>query len=156
MDKKIIALSGHKYCGKVSVAIELAKNSDIEFIHPVTDKQTENHSDYYGDEYTHISKEKMNELVNSGKLLSMTVVGGYRYCFFDFQLKSEYSVMIVDDDALMQIIENFDGKLFTVRVYSDNEVKTDRVGNYTKYDETFHYKVDDVSELEWRIGYEFD
>lgn len=154
--KKIITLSGHKYCGKVSVAIELAKNSDMEFIHPVTDKPSQQ-TDYYGDEYTHISKERMNELVNSGKLLSMTVVDKYRYCFFDFQLKSEYTLMIVDDDALSQIIENFDGKVFAIRVYSDNEVKTDRVGsNDDIYDELFHFKVDDLSELEWRIGYEFD
>ena len=158
--RKIITLTGHRYCGKVSVAIKLSRNSDMEIVHPVTDKPIpKERTDYYGDEYAHVSKERMDELIATEHLLSQTVIDGYRYCFFEFQLKAPYNIMILDDDALVQTKENYDGDVYSIKVWSDNEKKSKRVGESVQdyeFDEIFHYKVDDVEELEWRIGYDLD
>ena len=156
--RRIITLTGHQYCGKVSVAIKLSSNSDMELIYPVTDKPVPPYQSHYDrDEYAHISKERMDELLETEELLCMTTIHRYRYCFFKFQLKADYSIMIVDDDALVQVRNNHDD-VYAIKVWSDNEKKSDRVGQLpnSEFDEVFHYKVDDISELEWRIGYDFD
>lgn len=158
--KKIVTLTGHKYCGKVSVAVKLASNSDMDLVYPVTDKPVPvEQSEYNRDEYAHVTRERMDELIEKEHLLSETVIDGYRYCFFEFQLKSPFNIMILDDDGVVQTKRNYTGDVFTIKVWSDRQAKSERVGEYMTNDEfdvVFHYKVDDISELEWRIGYDFD
>ncbi len=158
--KKIITLTGHKYSGKYKLANELANNSDVVFITPYTDKQIPigEIAEMYG-EYHYVPKEYLDHLIEEENLLSMTIINGTRYCFFECQLQNGFNILIVDDYGVVDIQNNWNGELYSVKVWSDKEEESERVGKFLynhDFDEIFHYGVDDVSELEWRLSYDFD
>ena len=158
--KKIVTLTGHKDCGKVKIAEELSKNSDVYYLKPYTDRPVPNgvYEEMIGD-YHFIDKEELDQMIKDDKLLSCTTLNGHRYCFFESQLEEGYNIMIVDDYALVDVQNRYNGELYSVKVFSDKQTESDRVGVYVynhEFDEVFNYDTGDISELEWRIGYDCD
>ena len=158
--KKIITLTGHMNCGKVKLAYDLAKNSEVSYIRPFTDKPTPfgEIQEEYGD-FNYVSRDHLDKLIDEENLLSMTTIKGIRYCFFECQLQDGYNVLIVDDYGVVDIQNQWNGGLYTIKVWAEGQKESNRVGTFlynTDFDEIFHYGVDDVSELEWRISYDFD
>ena len=152
---KVITLTGHKNCGKYNVAMDLAENSDVAFIKPYTDREIplDDIPEEYGD-FHYVSKDTLDLMIEDDEVLSSTMIDGNRYVFFKFQLTAQYNVLIADDYGVVDIKSNW-GDVYSVKVYSDKQIDSDRVGVYLydhEFDEIFHYGLDDVDELEWRIG----
>ncbi len=157
MNLKIVTLTGHKHTKKDYIAKKLAENSDVTYIQPYTDKPLVggiSREEAGGHHF--ISKEEMDYLLKREELLAMTKIVNTRYCFFKFQLQSAYNVLIADDYAVVDIKNKYDN-VFTVRVVSDNEEESDRVGEYLykhEFDYVFDVDKDDFNELEALICYE--
>lgn len=152
--KKIISLTGAKHSGKLNLAMDLAKNSDVVFIRPYTDREVPL-SDIAWDfcEFHYVSKETLDLMIKSEKVLSTTTINGDRFVFFEFQLTEAYNVMILDDYAVCEVKDNYKD-VFTVKVHSDKEEKSDRVGEYLfdhEFNQVFYYGIDDIDVLEWVI-----
>lgn len=148
---KIISLTGHKNCGKVRLAYDLAKNSAVEYITPFTDKPVP--LEDIDDDLHYVSKDTLDLMIESEEVLSETMIDGYRYVFFKSQLTSAYNVLILDDYALADVKTKWKN-LYSIKVYGENQIDSDRVGVYLydhEFDEIFHYGVDDIYELEGRI-----
>ena len=155
--KRIITLTGHKNCGKLEIAMDLAKNSDVHYIKPYSDRKYPigEIPERYGDFHV-VSSDKLDKMIESDELLCMSVINDNRYCFFKSQLQEGYNVLIVDDYALADMRGKYDD-IYSVKVKSKNQKDSSRVGVYLydhEFNEVFNYDTDDVSELEWRIGYD--
>ena len=156
--KKIITLTGHKHCGKYLVACKLADNSDVAFIKPYTDKET-SPSDGEDFDFHYVSKDTLDDLIERETVLSSTTINGNRYVFFECQLEKPYNVLIADDYAVVDIQDKFKQNVYSIKVWNEMQVESERVGKYLynhEFDEVFHYGVDDIDELIWRIEYDFD
>lgn len=135
------------------VAFKLGNNSDVAFIQPYTDKVKLNSAEIEAG-YHQVTKDTLDLLIESEEVLSSTMINGNRYVFFKFQLSEAYNVMIVDDYALVDLQSNYDGELYTVKVVTDENLKSQRIGVYLydhEFDEVFDPKNDDYDEFEWRI-----
>ena len=154
----IITLTGHKNCGKDNIAYKLSKNSGVSYIHPYTDRPVPEYmeAEELDADYNFVSSEKLDKMMDHLDVVSVTLINGHRYVFFERQLTAPYNVMIVDDYALADIKDQWSGRLYSVRVKSKNEVESNRIGEYFyehEFDEVFNYDSDDVDELEARISY---
>ena len=152
---KVITLTGYKNCGKYNLAMDLAKNSDIEFIKPYTDREIplDELPEKFGD-FHYVSKDTLDMMIEDDEVLSSTLINGDRYVFFKFQLVAPYNVLIADDYAVVDIRSNW-SNTYSIKVYGKNQRDSDRVGVYLydhEFDEIFHYGSDDYDALEWRIG----
>lgn len=154
----IITLTGHKNSGKDIIAQKFDKNSGAEWIHPYTDApepSTEAYSKAYSTCH-HTSRERLDKMIEFQTVLCCTNINGYRYVFFESQLKQPYSVMVIDDYALVDVRSRWKGKIYSIRVNSKNQTQSDRIGEYYyehEFDEVFNYDSDDFDELEARISY---
>lgn len=151
---KIITLTGHKNCGKELLARRLAYNSDIQYVRPYTDKKVTIRADEYdlGD-LNYVSKKKLDEMIEEEEVLSITNINGTRYVFFKSQMTEAYNVLIADDYAVVDIKDKWKN-IYTVKVWNESQIDSDRVGEYLydhEFDEVFYYDEDDVSMLEVRI-----
>ena len=148
--KKIVTITGHKYTRKDTIATELAKNSEVEFVHPYTERDVVVDSGY-DSEYHIVLPSTLDKMIKDEKVLAITTVNDCRYVFFEFQFIKPYSVIIADDYAVIDIKKNWNGEVFTIRAVSDNEEQSDRVGEYLfkhEFDAIFDYARDDIHELE--------
>ena len=152
--KKIVTLTGHKHTKKDIIAQRLAKNSDVKFVRPFTERGVKNCSDDDLVDYNVVLPSALDEMIDSEDVLTITKRGKYRYVFFKFQLTSTYNVLIVDDYQLKDIKDVWDDEIYTVKLTSKKEVESDYVGEYyfnDEFDEVFDVDVGDIDELEWRI-----
>ena len=148
MCKNIISVTGHPNSGHVKLAYKLSLNSAVEFIHPFTDDP----KDVYF-EYHQVSKEKLDELMDTHEVLSVTMIDGYRFVFFKEQLVADYNVLILDDYALADLKGKYD-RLYSIKCWSSCQGDSDRVGVYLynhEFSKVFQYEADSVEELEWEI-----
>ena len=149
---KIVSLTGVG-TGVNYVAEKLAENSDVVYLKPYTDKpklsSAENLMDYH-----QISKDEMDIMIQNESVLCMTKINGHRWVYFEFQLKEAYNILITDDYSLVDLRDNYGGDLYTVKVATEENLKSKRIGVYLynhEFDEVFDYKTDDIDELGARI-----
>lgn len=93
-------------------------------------------------------------MIQNEELLSLTRVNSNRYAFFKNQLTASYNVLILDDYALVDVKDKWDGKIYTIKLKSKNQIESDRIGEYYydhEFDEVFNTDDDDYDELESRI-----
>ena len=153
--KKIITITGHKNSKKDYVAESLAKNSEVVFVRPYTDKQIPlgEIAEVYGD-YHYVLKATLDSMIETEKVISMITVNGNRYVYFEFQLTGTYNVLIVDDYGLLDLKDRWKGNVYSVLLYSVNQEQSKRVEEYLnrhEFDEVFDVDNDDIYELEARI-----
>ena len=142
MNEKIITVTGHKNCGKDIIAQRLSKYENVSYIKPYTDRELPQNAEPIDlEKYHYVLPTVMEDLLRDEKVLAMTEVNGHLYVFFEFQMRDEYNVLIADDYAVISIKDNFDGRVITVRVVSENETESDRVGEYL-YAHEFDYFID--------------
>ena len=74
---KVLTLTGYKNCGKYNLAMDLAKNSDIEFIKPYTDKEIplDDLPEKFGD-FHYVSKDTLDMMIEDDEVLSSTMING--------------------------------------------------------------------------------
>lgn len=155
--KTIVTVTGHKHTHKNTIAMRLAGNSDVEWVRPYTARELPKDIEPSAleGEYNVVLPSVLDDMMEKEKVLSVTTIGDNKYVFFEFQFRKNFSVVIVDDYAVVDIKQNWDGKVFTIRAVSDNEEQSDRVGEYLykhEFDVVFDYTKDDFYELEHRIG----
>lgn len=155
MDKKIVTLTGHKFTKKTIVASRLANNSDVEYIKPYTDREIPKWMVEYEIEDLHfVLPSVLDKMIEEEDVLTMKTINGNRYVIFKFQMVAPYNVVIVDDYGVLDIESEWDGEVYTIRLVSDNEKQSDRVGEYLfkhEFDLVFDYNKDDFDELESKI-----
>lgn len=151
---KIITITGHKNTGKVYLARKLATNSGVDYIIPFTDKEFKGDKpqEYYDLQF--VDPVELDDMIKKNDVLISTVIDDDRYVVFKSQLTNNYNVLIVDDWQLTDLMSNWDGELYTIKVKSKNQKKSDRVDVYLfdhEFDEVFDMDYDDYYLLEARI-----
>ena len=157
--KKIVTITGHKHTKKGIIATKLAQNSDVEYVRPYTARDLPKGLPHSLEaEYNIVLPSVLDDMMKTEKVLSVTEINGHKYVYFEFQFVKPYSVVIADDYAVVSIKDNWEwGDVFTIRLVSDNEVQSDRVGEYLykhEFDVVFDVDRDDIYELEHLIGEE--
>jgi len=147
----IVSLTGHKNCGKVQLAFDLAKNSAVKFVKPYTDAPV---NDMWIDCYRFVSKEKLDELIDNREVLYESMVNGHRYVFFKDQLTAPYNILILDDYGVADLQGQYSNYFYSIKVTSKNQQDSDRVGVYLynhEFDRVFDSDTESVSDLEAEI-----
>lgn len=155
MTKKIIVLNGRKNTGKDYIAKKLAKNTDVDYILPYTDRKSfKNVYPEFTGGYHYIESKVLSEKMEKDTVLVETVINRVKFVFFESQLTSAYNVLILDDESLKQLKKNWKGDLTTVRVVSDKSKESERF-DVSLNDSYFHIiynkDYDDFDELEAMI-----
>lgn len=154
---KIITLTGGKNTKKEVLAYRLAKNSDVSYIKPYTDREVSDdvdESELNG--YNYVSKDTLDTMIEEDEVLCSRIINGNRYVFFKSQLIHDYNVMIVDDYALVDLQSNWKEDLYSIKVKSNNEKASNRIDTYLydhEFDKVYNIDTDDFDALEWGIGY---
>ena len=131
---KIITLTGLKQSKKTKLAELWSKNENVSYIQPYTTNRDSEH--------LYIDKDKMYVKLGSEPPLHATMIDGEYYCHFKSQLNNDFNILIVDDYALKDIRENFDGRIISVWVDDPKGEASERVGHYyTKEDYEYIYNV---------------
>ena len=149
---KIVALTGVG-TGVTFTAEKLAENSDVSYLKPYTDKEKLSSAELIQG-YNKVSKDELDLMIQTEEVLCQTLVNGHRWVYFKSQLESAYNILITDDYSLVDLRGNWDGELYTVKVATPENLKSDRIGVYLynhEFDEVFDYKTDDFDELGARI-----
>lgn len=151
---KIVTITGHKNCKKELVVDDLIKNDGVGYIKPYTDWEiAPNLDESYIDMYNHVSSERLDKMIEKQDVLYSTTINGHRFFIFGIQMKNKVNVLYADDYGVIQIKDNWDN-VFTVRIVSDKEIKSDRVGEYLfdhEFDCIFDYDKDNIEDLEEMI-----
>lgn len=154
---KIITLTGAKNTNKELLAYKLSQNSDVGYIKPYTDREIpEDAEECDVNNYNYVSKDRLDEMIEEDEVLCKTLVNGDRFVFFKSQLEHSYNVMIVDDYTLVDLQSNWKKELYSIKVKSNGEKPSNRIGTYLydhEFDTVYNTDSDDYDELEWRIGY---
>lgn len=154
---KIITLTGGKNTKKEVLAYRLAKNSDVSYIKPYTDREVSDEMDESElNGYNYVSKDTLDKMIEEDEVLCKSLVNGNRYVFFKSQLTHDYNVMIVDDYALVDLQGKWKKELYSIKVKSNKEKPSNRIDTYLydhEFDKVYNIDTDDFDALEWGIGY---
>lgn len=154
---RIIALNGARNTGKDYIAKILSKDEYTEFILPYTDKKA-----YLGVDpertggYHYLKKDVLDEKIGKELVLSLTTVKDYRYVYFKSQLINGDNVLILDDNAITHLKQEYSSdELLTIRLKSKNSKPSDRFDCYL-YDHEFDIVYDksesNINELLRMVG----
>lgn len=131
---RIITLTGLKQSGKEKLAELWDNNENVSYIQPFTTNRDSEH--------LYLSKENMLVKMSEEPYLTCTMINGEYYCHFKSQLCNDFNILIVDDYALKDIKDNFDGRVITIWVDNTKGEASERVGHYyTKSDYEYVYNV---------------
>jgi len=153
--KKIVTITGHMNTDKVSIAQKLAKNSDVQFIKPYCGMDMPMGIEPHENEYLNfVLPPVLEDMKRDENVLFITEIKNREYVVFEFQMVSNYNVIVVDDEALKSLHENWDGEIYSIFVRSKNQKTSERVEKlFTPhgFDEIFDADEGDIDELEARI-----
>ena len=139
------------------IATKLAENSDVNYIKPYMGLELPNGYEFSDLEDVHIVLPSvLEDMKREEKVLSLTTIEDKEYVFFDFQMLAQYNVIIVDDEGLKSLRENWDGNIFSIFVKSSNQKPSKRVGTIFAehdFDMVFNVDLDDIDELEARLSW---
>lgn len=154
---KIIALNSAKNGKSDVVASKLASNSDVVYVKPYTDKPIPI-NEWDEDDYIHLNDKQLSDKMDSEVVAVSCDIGDTRYVYFENQFSSGFVVLILDDGCIKTIKEQYGDDVITVRVKSNTEEPSSRMGNLRNsfFDIVFDYDIEDIDSLEWRISYDFD
>ena len=148
---KIIALNGHKNCGKVKLAEKWDKNENVTYVKPYSDKRDiEN--------YIWMDKDDLKFMVNNNIPVASRIINEHIYSFFDEQFINDYCVVCVDDDIMKQFLAS-DYDVITVFVDNPKAEKSDRVETlYPKssYYAVYNYGFDDAGEFLEQLAFDLE
>lgn len=137
---KIITLTGKKQSGKWKLANKWAKNENVSFINPYTTAKKRPQDMIY------LDRTKLAEKSNNENVLCSTIINGETYVFFESQLNNDFNIMIVDDYALGELVDTFDGEIIKVWVDNPKAESSDRNGHFYSrdyYDYIYNVGLDD-------------
>ena len=143
---KIIAINGAKNTKKDVIALRLSNNSAVEYVRPYSSKKTAH--------FNWVEKDILKDMIDKEDVLCKTIIRGEIYVFFKFQFTEDYSVVIVDDYALVDLMSNWDDEIVTIRLKSKNAESSERFGSYLydhEFDIVFNVDTDDYYDLEAMI-----
>lgn len=151
----LIVISGAKHSKKDLLAMDLASNSDCRWVKPYTDKEVPvNQENWEMDEYIHLNEKQMKHKMERENVLVSIDLNGSRYVFFEYQMSSDYVVIIGDDRVVSHLKENWKGDLITVRCHSKSEEYSERnLLKDSEFDIVHNYDTDDYEDFEAKIVY---
>lgn len=151
----LIAISGAKNSKKNLLAMKLAGNSDCKWVRPYTNKQVPvNQKDWEMDEYIHLNDKQLEHKKSRDKVLLTIDINGSEYVYFEYQMNSEYVVIVGDDRVISYFKDNWDGKLITVKCHSNSEKYSERnLLNDSEFDIVYNYDTGDYDDFEAKIVY---
>lgn len=140
---KIITITGLKNSKKMNLAKEWDSNENVSYIQPFTTSKKRPIGCIY------MSKDNLKFKMAEEKPLSVIEVNGEFYCYFKSQLINDFNVIIADDEELLQLNHNFDGRVVTIWFEDPKGESSDRVGKLPKeeYDFIFNQGLDDPDEF---------
>lgn len=149
---RLIALNGAKNTRKEWVARRLSNNSDCIWIQPFTDKPSP-YREYEDDELMHLNEPILSAKMDDENILAVTELNGYKYVWFENQLRAGYCVIIADDDVIAYLQNNWEGDLMTVRIHSNDEIYSARsILKDDEFDIVFNVDTDEIDKLEELAG----
>lgn len=148
--KRIIALSGLKQSGKWNLAYKWGTNENVSFIEPYTDNPD-------NDECIQLSSKELLNKMDEEPFLFDTNIDGFDYVCFNSQLDNDFNIVIVDDDALTQLLKNYE-KVTTIWVDNAKAEPSTRVGKFPplSYDYIFNYGVGDPNEFLEQLAFDLE
>ena len=153
--KKIVTLTGQIDSKRDWVARKLEKNSDVEYVFPYVGIDLPMSADLTAfHEYHVVLPQELEIMMRHERVLYSTTINDTMYVFFEFQMKEPFSVVVVDDDGVFQLRENWDGEIYSIYVKSKSQKDGGRSGKLMKpqdFDEIFDADIGDLDELEARI-----
>lgn len=151
----LITISGAKNSGKDILAMKLAQNSDCIWIKPYTDKEYPvNIEDWEQDELIHLNDKQLDNKMNHEIPLAVTEINGFRYVFFENQLRADYVVLIADDNVVSYLKREWKGELITIKCHRDGEKYSERnLLKDSEFDIVFNVDTDDYDTMEGGIIY---
>ena len=154
MQNKIITITGHKNCRKEFLVADLSKEDGVQYVKPYTNREVLPYLDEtYKDMWNCIPTDELSDKAMFEKVLAKTEINGHLYMFFDSQMTAPVNIVFADDYAVASIKENWDN-VVTVRVVADDEIQSDRVGEYLyqhEFDYVFDYDKDNYQELKEKL-----
>ena len=148
--KRVIALSGLKQCGKWNLAYKWSTNENVSFIEPYTDNPD-------NDECIQLNTKDLLSKMDREPYLFNTNIDGFDYVCFNSQLDSDFNIVIVDDDALIQLLKNYEN-VTTIWVDNPKAEPSTRVGKFkqTAYDYIFNYGIGDPDEFLEQLAFDLE
>ena len=151
----LIAICGAKNSGKESLAMKLSRNSDCIWIKPYTDKEYPvNIEDWEQDDMIHLNEKQLDNKMNHEIPLAVTEIKGYRYVFFENQLRADFVVLIADDNVVSYLKREWNGDLITIKCHSKEESYSERnLLPDSEFDLIYHKETTDYEDFESQIVY---
>lgn len=151
----LITISGAKNSGKNILAMKLAQNSDCIWIKPYTDKEYPvNIEDWEQDTMIHLNKKQLDTKMGHEVPFAETEIKGFRYVFFENQLRADFVVLIADDNMVSSLKREWDGELITIKCHSSKEEYSERnLLKDSEFDLIYNHDTDDYDDLESKIVY---
>lgn len=138
---KVVTITGHKNCGKEFVVLDLIKNDGVEFVKPYTDRELPpNAEDIHIESFNYVLPTVMDDMLRDEEALFETTINGHRYAVFSFQMIHPVNIIFADDYEVVSAKEHYPN-VYTVRIVSENETQSDRVGEYL-YQHEFDFVLD--------------
>ena len=150
---KIITLTGFKQSGKTKLAQLWAKNGNVSYLYPYTTASKR------PEDFIYLSRDKMDEKKKYENVLCTTIIKGESYVYIESQLKNDFNIIIVDDYALSEIVENYDGKVIKIWVDSSKAESSERSGHFHTrdyYDYTYDMELDDPDEFLEQLAFDVE
>ena len=135
--------------------MDLASNSDCRWVKPYTTKEVPvNQENWEMDEYIHLNEKQLAHKMERDNVLISVDVNGSQYVFFEYQMNSEYVVILGDDRVVSYLKENWKDKLITVRCHSNKEEYSERnLLRDSEFDIVYNYDDGDYDDFEAQIVY---
>ena len=150
---RIITLTGLKQSGKTRLAMKWGKNVNVSYLCPYTTNRKR------PTEFFYLSRDKMEEKMKYDTLLCSSIINGETYAYFKSQLKNDFNIIIVDDYALSELVENYDGRVIKIWVDSSKAESSERSGHFHTrdyYDYTYDMELDDPDEFLEQLAFDVE
>ena len=151
--KTIITLTGLKQSGKWKLANKWDKNENVSFINPYTDAK------HRPQDMIYLSADKLAEKSNNETVLCSTMINGRTYAYFESQLKNDFNIFIVDDYALNELVDTYDGRIVKIWVENPKAEASERNGHFHSkdyYDYVFNVGLDDADEFLETVAFDVE
>lgn len=151
--KTIITLTGLKQSGKWKLAYQWDKNENVSFINPYTDAVNRPQDMIY------LDTVKLADKTRDESVLCGTMIKGKNYVYFESQLINDFNILIVDDYALDELMQSYDGRIVKVWVENPKAEASERCGHYHSkdyYDYVYNVGLDDADEFLETLAYDVE
>ena len=150
--KKIVTLTGHKYVQKDLIAHKLSMQDDnIEWIRPYVGIDLPSELTIELESHFNVVLPRVLErMMAEEKVLYSETIDDRTYVYFEFQMVNDINVLVVKDEGVLAIKENWSGETYSVFLSSEKQEKSEGVEELMSiwdFDNAFDVDEDDIDDL---------